>query len=91
MAKLRVCAVGTALATDYDAIEAGVRRFAGRRVDPEKGGFVPMDEPDEISARAEHVQAVREGDLEAADEATAAICGVKLKTAAAPKKTPKEI
>lgn len=81
MATIRVRAVGGALVTDCDAMENGVRRFIGRKIDPEKGGFVPLDEPAEVSARAEHVQAVRDGDLDPADAETAARCGVAWKVA----------
>ena len=44
----------------------------------------------EVSARAEHVMAVREGSLECADEASAALCGVPMPAKAAPKAQAKD-
>lgn len=90
--KLRVRASGTALVQDLEAFDAGVRRYIGRQLDPTQGEvykdaegvqrrqavFVPLDKPQEVPARAEYVRAVRDGDLEAADQATAEYCGVKL-------------
>lgn len=45
-----------------------------------QGGWPPShhpDEADELPYRAEYVQAVKDGDLWAADTETAALCGVK--------------
>lgn len=74
---------------NLEAMDAGVRRFIGRRLDPSQGEkfvdaekverqqavFVPADES--VPERAEYIDAVRSGDLEALDEATAKKCGVK--------------
>lgn len=76
MGKLLVRAVGTALVTEFDAMENGIRRFVGRKFVPDQG-FAPVDATVHISDRAEHVMAVKDGDLEACDEATAIRCGVK--------------
>lgn len=77
---LLVLAKGTALVSHLEALDAGVRRFVGRKHDPSvgpAGGFVPHAEAEEVADRAEYRQAVKEGDLWAADEETAAKCGVK--------------
>lgn len=84
---LRVRARGTALAADYKAAEHSVRRFIGRSLKVVQedlsgdgnhvAGWVPIDEAVEIDARAEHMRHVSDGDLWAADEATALACGVK--------------
>ena len=76
MRKLRVLPSGTAMVPDFEAQEQGVRRFIGRKLDVEKGGFVPLDEPVEVPFRAEYLLAVRDGDLECADEASAQLCCV---------------
>lgn len=78
--KLKVLARGTASVPHLEAMDAGVRRFVGRRLDMAvgvDGGFVPLDEPEEVADRAEYRQHIKECDLWAADEATAAVCNVK--------------
>lgn len=76
--KLRVKARGTAMVCDYAALDAGGRRFIGRTYDPTLGpaGGWPAAGVVEVPYRAEYAKAVRDGDLEAADEATALLCGV---------------
>lgn len=106
MATIRVRAVGTALVSDFDALENGVKRFIGRvvsKIEPAacdvcaramgedqtckvcsrpdypifaKHEFKSTGELAEVSARHEHTQAVREGHLECADDASAKVCGV---------------
>jgi len=81
---LRVRARGTALVMDYEAMEAGIRRYIGRvrddsSIDPAAGvgiGFRPLEVAVEVPATAEYARHVRHGDLYAADEATAAYCDV---------------
>ena len=86
---LRVRARGTALVQDYAAMEAGIRRYIGRKadpkyIDPEKSqglAFVPTDEVFEVAGhhlqwRHEYARHVAHGDLWPADEATAKECGV---------------
>jgi hypothetical protein len=81
---LRVHARGTALVTDFKAMEAGVRRFIGRRVDTMTidaetdtgAAFVPTGEVATVPAMHEYVKAVQHGDLWAADEDTAKHCNV---------------
>jgi len=100
MQKLRVRAVGSVMVQDYAAMRSGIRRFIGRKVDPERGEtwvdpetqlkhrqavFVPMEEPEEVPVCAEYLKALKAGDLEAADEATAKLAGVKF-VAPTPKK-----
>ncbi len=77
---LCVRARGDALLQDYEALDAGVKRFVGRQfkeVEPGQWGFVPTQDSAKIPYRAEYVRAVKEGDLWAADAATAAACGVE--------------
>ena len=76
---LCVRARGDALLQDYEAMDARVKRFVGRKlveVEPSKWGFVPTGESVSVPFRGEYVRAVQEGDLWAADAATAAACGV---------------
>lgn len=89
--KLRVRARDSAMVPDIDAMEAHVRRFIGRRLDSSLGivykdaenverrqaVFVPIDDAVEVPSYPEYVRSVKEGDLWAADEATANYCGVK--------------
>jgi hypothetical protein len=117
MPTIKVRAVGTALVTDYDAMERGTKRFIGRRVSKvspplcdvcamslsedapycpacsthdapifPKHEFALTNEPETVSARHEHVQAVRDGHLVPVDAESAALCGVAAPSAAAPKK-----
>lgn len=96
MQKLKVRAVGDVLVQDYVAMRNGVRRFIGRRLSNEHGKtwvdpdtqqlmrqavFVPLEGADEVDDCAEVRKAVRLGDLEAADEATAKACGVEVRKA----------
>jgi len=77
---LKVKAAHTALVQNYEAMDAGVRRFIGRRLDPslgECGGWVPKEEGEVIPFRAEYVQAVKDGDLEVMDQESALLCGIK--------------
>jgi len=81
---LRVRAKGTALVSDYEAMEAGVRRYIGRKldtstVDAAAGvgiGFRPTDAAVEVPVTGEYVRHVQHGDLWAADAETAERCGV---------------
>lgn len=77
--KLRFHARGDALVQDFDAMEAGIKRFLGRKyqeVEPGVWGFAPTGEAAEVPYRAEYVKACKEGDLFAADKETAKACGV---------------
>jgi len=86
--KLRVLARGTAMVPDIDAQENRVRRFIGRTlvrgefykdaegVERQAGSFHPGTEPVEVPDLHEYVRSVKEGDLWAADLATAVRCGV---------------
>ena len=83
---LSVKAVEGKLQPNFEAFEAGVRRFVGWSFDSTigevddkgvpQGGFVMLPSAS-IPARAEYIQAVKQGDLEVLDEASAAMCGVK--------------
>lgn len=77
--KLRFRARGSALVQDFERLEAGVKRFVGRKyveVEPGVWGFQPTGKDEEVPLRAEYMKACREGDLWPADAATAARCGV---------------
>ena len=55
------------------------RRFIGWQFDAtigECGGWVRKSESETVPYHDDYVKAVREGDLEAADEQTATLCGV---------------
>ncbi len=76
---LRFRARGTALVQNYEAMEARIKRFIGRRyleVEPGVFGFVPTGETDEVKYGAEYVRACKDGDLWPADLETAQACGV---------------
>lgn len=74
---------------DYEAQDARVRRYVGRKlvlgeaykdaedVDRRRAEFHPHDEAVQVPYRHEYARAVRDGDLWAADEETAAFCGVQ--------------
>lgn len=77
------------LVQNFEKLEAGRKCFVGRKYvqvtppsdpkDPEdfgRWGFEPTGEPDRVAYRAEYVRACRDGELEPADAATAAACGV---------------
>lgn len=94
--KLRVRAHGTACVQNYERLEAGVNCFIGRdfkEVEPGRHAFVPNDQIVEVPARAEYLKALRDGDLDAADEATARAAGLKFEApksaAVTPDGTPK--
>lgn len=85
---LKVLPVPGRLQPDFDSFDAGVRRFVGCRFDPSvgekdkngvpQGGFVPTGSIAVVPYKAEYVQAVKDGDLKAADAETARICKVSL-------------
>mgnify|MGYP001609525648 CR=1 FL=1 len=79
--KLLVRARGTASVPDILAMEAGMKRFIGRRpvydFGPDKVlAFVPTNENQEIPPLFEYKRAVKEGELWAANQETAVECGV---------------
>lgn len=81
MATFKVYAAGTAMVSDYEALASNVRRYVGRVYDPAigvAGGWVPKKEAQVVPDRAEYRQAIKEGDLLAADQATASACNVAL-------------
>ncbi|KYF87789.1 hypothetical protein BE20_24910 [Sorangium cellulosum] len=74
---------------DFEAMEAGILRFVGRKHDPAvgvNGGWVPSEEPVTVPLRAEYVQEVQAGSLAPADEETARLCGVSFKASTEAKK-----
>lgn len=77
--KLRFRARGTALVQNFQRLEAGIKSFVGRKleqVDEEQWGFAPTGEDEEVNYCAEYVRCCKDGELYAADEATAKACGV---------------
>lgn len=58
-------------------------RFIGWNYDPtigEAGGWIRKSEPETVPYHNDYVKAVKEGDLVAADEQTAILCGVSFMT-----------
>lgn len=76
---LTVKAVGSAMVPNYEALDAGILRFVGRRHDTTvgaNGAWVGTDESVTLPARAEYVQEVKAGALAPCDAETARACGV---------------
>src|SRR4051794_32122943 len=76
-ATLKVLARGTAMVHAHH--REGVREYVGRTYDPAlgaAGGWPPSSTPVEIPMVGEFILAPRDGDLWAADEATAKVAGV---------------
>lgn len=78
-ATLKVRALTHALVPNYSALDAGSKRFIGRKAVTSADGLLSFEVEGEceIADMAEYRRAVRDGDLEACDAATAALCGVK--------------
>ena len=72
---------------NIDAAESGVLRFVGRKLIVVDGAaaFEANKDPETVPYHPDYERAVREGDLEAADQATADMCGVPFKGAASKK------
>jgi hypothetical protein len=77
MATLTVTTNGQRMFPNLEALDANQKRFIGRTyqpIDMDKGvlvyGFVPTNEPVTIPLREEYMQALLDGDLIAADQAT---------------------
>ena len=80
MDTLLVKAAGKALVPDFEALDGGILRFVGRRHDAsigKNGGWVPLDTAVKVPYRAEYLQELKAGALEAADEQTAKLAGIK--------------
>lgn len=76
---LTVKAVGSAMVPNYEALDAGILRFVGRRHDASvgpNGAWVGTGEVVTLPARAEYVQEVKAGTLAPCDAETARACGV---------------
>jgi hypothetical protein len=74
MKTLKVLAVDGHMVPDLEAAMGGFRRFVGReRVHP----WSPKLDPVSVPASKDMVAAVKAGELMAADEDTAKLCGVK--------------
>lgn len=77
--QLRFYAAGDSLVPDFEALEAGIRRFVGRKhceVEPGLFGFAPLDEPSTVADRAEYIKSCQAGELLPADAETAKRCDV---------------
>jgi len=85
--KLSFRARGTDMVQDLEAMEAGIRRYIGRKAVNKDGaqagsvadlvGWVSTDAAQEVPYRHEYVRAARDGGLWCADKATADACGVE--------------
>lgn len=73
--KIKVRAVGDKLVTDFAALSGGVVRYVGRKLDPQVKWFVSTNEVAEVEYHPEYLSALKCGDLDPADEATAKLCG----------------
>ena len=76
---LSVRARGLALIVNFEALDAGARRFVGRVHDAKagkNGGWPADSEAHTVPNRAEYRKAVADGALWAADAETARLCGV---------------
>ena len=92
MKTLLVLAAGAALCPDFEAMEEGVLRFIGRRLEPNAGvtwdprrktdvqthGWVPVAEPTRVPFRREYLDELKAGALVPADAETARLCGMPL-------------
>ena len=79
---LRVRAKGDLLVQDHQRLALGVNAFVGRvyrELDDQPGvwGFASTGEAAVVPASAEYMKALRDGDLEAADDETAKAAGVQ--------------
>lgn len=84
--KLRFYAQGTALVQNFEALDANITRFVGRKYDGHLG-FDKTGEVDEVPNRAEYRWACEEGELAPADAETAKACGVSFAEAKSPANT----
>lgn len=87
---LRVRASGPGLVQNHEKLANGINAFIGKRYGelpgtPGAWAFINTDEPETVPYRAEYVHALKAGDLEPADQATAEAFGLKF---VAPKKAP---
>lgn len=77
---LSVRAVGATLVVNYEALEAGARRYIGREFLPgvgAQGGWPASKDAAKVPVTHEYLKSLRDGSLVAADEATAKLAGVK--------------
>jgi len=77
---LSVRAVGATLVVNYEALEAGARRYIGRDFLPgigSQGGWPASKDVTKIPVRDEYLKSLRDGSLVAADEATAKRAGIE--------------
>lgn len=84
---LRVRASGTGCVQNHERLEGGTNSFIGRKFQERKDlpgtyGFVPTNEIEEVPYRAEYIHALKAGDLQPADKATADAAGVEFSTKA---------
>ena len=85
---LSVRAVGATLVVNYEALEAGARRYIGREFLPgvgAQGGWPASKDAAKVPVTHEYLKSLRDGSLVAADKATAELAGVKFDGAAAEK------
>jgi hypothetical protein len=83
---LTVRAAGAALVTNYEAMNAGARRFIGRTFVPDlgvAGAWPAIEDVTKVPASAEYLKHIADGALVACDEATAKAAGIKFDAKAA--------
>ncbi len=73
---LKVRAVGDSLVHNFNAMQVGRLQFVGRKFDKESDEFVILPDGEEVTFRAEYIQAVQAGELEALDDETCKLCGL---------------
>lgn len=77
---LSVRAVGATLVCNYEALEAGARRFIGREFLPgvgAQGGWPASKDAVKVPVTHEYLKSLRDGSLVAADKATADRAGIE--------------
>ena len=75
-----------AMVNNYEAMNAGARRYIGREpVNDEglAGGWAPTEAAAKVPASAEYLKHIADGELIACDEATAKLAGIKFDAEAA--------
>lgn len=77
MGSLSVFPVLKSMVPDYNALEGGLVRYVGRKLDVTAGGFVMSPEAVTLADRAEYIAELKAGGLLPADAATAAAAGIK--------------
>ena len=67
---------GEGLVPDFDALDAKIKRYVGRRYNKETMAFESMDAPQAVNYRHLYVKYAQQGKLIPADAETAFFCGL---------------